>query len=146
MLPARASQRRRCSIPIYEQPWLLPRREKGLQPAHCSNSQPKPPTWQATGTPPAHDPSQLTSLHLRAAHIAGTLGSATVDLLITVLPLPIASFCFCPQEEERERRMDYIPDESAINTDAIEVGAGLLSSLCGCWVLSSQCLVLCAAC
>lgn len=26
------------------------------------------------------------------------------------------------QEEERERRMDYIPDESAINTDAIEVG------------------------
>ena len=26
-----------------------------------------------------------------------------------------------PQEEERERRMDYIPDESAIQTDAIEV-------------------------
>ncbi len=28
---------------------------------------------------------------------------------------------FCLQEEERERRMDFIPDESAINTEAIEV-------------------------
>lgn len=28
------------------------------------------------------------------------------------------------QEEERERRMDFIPDESAINTEAIEVRLG----------------------
>ena len=25
------------------------------------------------------------------------------------------------QEEERERRMDYVPDESAVNTELIEV-------------------------
>ena len=27
------------------------------------------------------------------------------------------------QEEERERRMDYIPDESAINVESIEVSS-----------------------
>ena len=27
------------------------------------------------------------------------------------------------QEEERERRMDYIPDESAINVENIEVSS-----------------------
>lgn len=27
----------------------------------------------------------------------------------------------CFQEEERERRMDFVPDESAINVDVIEV-------------------------
>ena len=26
-----------------------------------------------------------------------------------------------PQEEERERRMDFVPDESAVNTELIEV-------------------------
>lgn len=31
------------------------------------------------------------------------------------------AFMYWLQEEERERRMDFIPDESAINTEAIEV-------------------------
>ena len=29
------------------------------------------------------------------------------------------------QEEERERRMDYVPEESAVNTETIEVRAPL---------------------
>jgi hypothetical protein len=33
------------------------------------------------------------------------------------------------QEEERERRMDFIPDESAINTDAIEVDKDTMDML-----------------
>ena len=36
-----------------------------------------------------------------------------------------------PQEEERERRMDFIPDESAINTDAIEVDKDTMEMLRG---------------
>ncbi len=32
------------------------------------------------------------------------------------------------QEEERERRMDFVPEESAINTLAIEVGNGLTAA------------------
>jgi hypothetical protein len=35
------------------------------------------------------------------------------------------------QEEERERRMDFIPDESAINTDAIEVDKDTMDMLRG---------------
>lgn len=27
----------------------------------------------------------------------------------------------CVQEEERERRMDFVPEESAVNTETIEV-------------------------
>lgn len=29
--------------------------------------------------------------------------------------------CVLQQEEERERRMDFVPDESAVNTELIEV-------------------------
>ena len=29
----------------------------------------------------------------------------------------------CLQEEERERRMDFVPEESAVNTEQIEVGS-----------------------
>lgn len=33
------------------------------------------------------------------------------------------------QEEERERRMDFIPEESAVNTDSIEVDRDTLDML-----------------
>jgi len=33
----------------------------------------------------------------------------------------LKTFVVTPQEEERERRMDFVPEESAVNTDLIEV-------------------------
>ena len=36
--------------------------------------------------------------------------------------------CVCMQEEERERRMDFVPEESAVNTETIEVSRILLST------------------
>ena len=55
-------------------------------------------------------------------------------------PLPHSPAPHCPlvppprpapalQEEERERRMDFIPDESAINTEAIEVDKDTMDML-----------------
>ena len=50
-------------------------------------------------------------------------------------PIPLrrpAPVLLCAlQEEERERRMDFIPDESAINTDAIEVDKDTMDMLRG---------------
>ena len=44
---------------------------------------------------------------------------------------PVRGISLKLQEEERERRMDYIPDESAIQTDAIEVDKDTLEMLRG---------------
>merc|ERR1711990_1021648 len=41
----------------------------------------------------------------------------------------IAGFTTHLQEEERERRMDFVPDQSAINTEHIEVDADTLDML-----------------
>lgn len=41
--------------------------------------------------------------------------------------------CGRMQEEERERRMDYVPEESAVNTETIEVNRATI-----CCSLSKQ--------
>ena len=42
---------------------------------------------------------------------------------------PVRGISLKLQEEERERRMDFIPDQSAINTEAIEVDQDTLDML-----------------
>jgi small subunit ribosomal protein S17e len=42
---------------------------------------------------------------------------------------PVRGISLKLQEEERERRMDFVPDESAINTDAIEVDKDTMDML-----------------
>ena len=42
---------------------------------------------------------------------------------------PVRGISLKLQEEERERRMDFIPDQSAINTEAIEVDKDTMDML-----------------
>mmetsp|Transcript_22604 Transcript_22604/g.62755 ORF Transcript_22604/g.62755 Transcript_22604/m.62755 type:complete len:85 (+) Transcript_22604:378-632(+) len=42
---------------------------------------------------------------------------------------PVRGISLKLQEEERERRMDFVPDESAVNTDNIEVDKDTMEML-----------------
>ena len=42
---------------------------------------------------------------------------------------PVRGISLKLQEEERERRMDFVPDESALNTESIEVDRDTLEML-----------------
>jgi hypothetical protein len=45
--------------------------------------------------------------------------------------LPLILLCVVLlQEEERERRMDFVPEESAVNTETIEVRAAAIAAHC----------------
>ena len=46
-------------------------------------------------------------------------------LYVSAVKLNAYEQAFDLQEEERERRMDYVPEESAVNTETIEVRAPL---------------------
>jgi hypothetical protein len=48
------------------------------------------------------------------------------------------SNCVPTQEEERERRMDFVPEESAVNTETIEVSKPCAG--CICFRVNSSCL------
>lgn len=51
--------------------------------------------------------------------------------LLMLLCCTRLSVCLCLQEEERERRADFVPEQSAIQTDNIEVWRVWLRMECG---------------
>jgi hypothetical protein len=63
---------------------------------------------------------QVRSRFLGCSSCAAVHGNAAVT--ISAMHTAADSAPLVLQEEERERRMDYVPEESAVNTETIEVG------------------------
>ncbi|KAG7672858.1 hypothetical protein KSW81_001796 [Nannochloris sp. 'desiccata'] len=58
---------------------------------------------------------------IQSKRLRNKIAGFTTHLMKRIQRGPVRGISLKLQEEERERRMDFIPDQSAINPDAIEV-------------------------
>lgn len=65
--------------------------------------------------------SRTGFVYTAAAAVAACVGVVCREFVRGCLCCCAAHVCLCRQEEERERRADFVPEQSAIQTDNIEV-------------------------
>ena len=92
----------------------------------------------------AFQPSKLDKLWHASSAVSGDLHCMHMPFIAEFFSTVLSNHCMgVLQEEERERRMDYIPDESAINVENIEVSLMLLSEAIWLAVCAAPCKACC---
>merc|ERR1712005_48130 len=66
---------------------------------------------------------------IQSKRLRNKISGFTTHLMKRIQRGPVRGISLKLQEEERERRMDFVPDESAVNTDNIEVDRDTMEML-----------------
>mmetsp|Transcript_31051 Transcript_31051/g.78445 ORF Transcript_31051/g.78445 Transcript_31051/m.78445 type:complete len:141 (-) Transcript_31051:128-550(-) len=66
---------------------------------------------------------------IQSKRLRNKISGFTTHLMKRIQRGPVRGISLKLQEEERERRMDFVPDESAVNTDNIEVDKDTMEML-----------------
>merc|ERR1712117_970500 len=66
---------------------------------------------------------------IQSKRLRNKISGFTTHLMKRIQRGPVRGISLKLQEEERERRMDFVPDESAVNTDNIEVDRDTMDML-----------------
>merc|ERR1712107_867816 len=66
---------------------------------------------------------------IQSKRLRNKISGFTTHLMKRIQRGPVRGISLKLQEEERERRMDFVPDDSAVNTDNIEVDRDTMEML-----------------